>query len=79
MGQINSYVEHEHDLFIKWISHVDLNITWTHLASTHDLFINGLVVSRSQVVSDFATPTHRYTFWVGRGALDQGLSLAKKH
>ena len=28
---------------------------WTRLASTHDLFINELVVLGSQVISDFAT------------------------
>ena len=48
--------EPEHDPFIKRVSCVDPNMTRTHLASTHDLFINGLVVSGSQVVSDFATP-----------------------
>ena len=29
----------------------------TRLALTHDLFINGLAVSGSRVVSDFATPS----------------------
>ena len=56
MGQIGSYVEHEYDLFIKRVSHVNMNITWTHLVSTHDLFINRLVISNSQVVSNFVIP-----------------------
>ena len=34
-------------------------MTRTRLGSTHDLFINGLVVSGSRVVSNFATPTKR--------------------
>ena len=50
MGQIGSYAEHEYDLFIKRVSHVNTNITWTHLVSTHDLFINRLVMFASQVV-----------------------------
>ena len=48
--------EPEHDPFIKRVSRVNPNMTRTHLASTYDLFINGLVVSGSRVVSDFATP-----------------------
>lgn len=56
MGQMGSHVEHKHDLFIKRVSRVDSIITRTCLALTHDLFINGLVVSSSQVMSDFATP-----------------------
>ena len=44
---MSSYVEHEHESFIKQVSHVDLNMTQSCLASTHDLFINGLVVSVS--------------------------------
>ena len=52
---MGSYFEHKHDPFIKWISHINPNMTWTRLASTHDLFINKLVISGSQVVSDFAT------------------------
>ena len=52
------HVEHEHDPFIKRVSCVDPNMTQTHLASTYDLFINGLVMSSSRVVSDFATPIH---------------------
>ena len=48
--------EPEHDPFIKRVSRVDPNMTRTHLASTHDLFINGLIMSGSRVVSDFATP-----------------------
>ena len=50
--------EHEHDLFIKQVSYVNSKMTQTHLASTDDLFINGLVVSSLRVVSDFATPTY---------------------
>ena len=53
---MGSHVEDEHGPFIKQVSHVNPNMTQTHLASTHDLFINGLVVSGSQVVSNFATP-----------------------
>ena len=49
--------EPEHDPFIKRVTRVDPNMTWTHLTSTHDLFINRLVVSGSRVVSNFATPT----------------------
>ena len=56
MGQLSSYVEYEHDSFIKEVSCVNPNTIQTRLASTHDLFINGLVVSSSWVVSDFAIP-----------------------
>ena len=52
--------ELEHDPFIKRISRVNPNMTRTHLALTHDLFINGLVVSGLRVVSDFATPNNDY-------------------
>ena len=52
------YVEHEHNSFIKRVSHVDPNMTRTHLASTHNLFINGLVVLGSRIVSDFALPNY---------------------
>ena len=54
---MGSHVEHEHDLFIKRFNHVDPNMTQTCLASTYGLFINGLVVSGLQVMSDFATPS----------------------
>ena len=47
------HVELEHNPFIKWVSYVDPNMTQTHLGSTHDLFINGLVVSSLWVMSDF--------------------------
>ena len=57
MGQTGSHVEHEHDPFIKQVSRIDPNMTQTCLASTDDLFINGLVISSSQVVTNFATPT----------------------
>ena len=53
---MGSHVEHEHDVFIKQVSRVSPNMIQTHLASTHDPFINGLVVSYLQVVSDFDTP-----------------------
>ena len=56
MGQTGSHVEHEYNLFIKRVSRVNLNMTRTHLALTYDLFINELVMSGSQVTSDFATP-----------------------
>ena len=52
------HVEHEHDPSIKHVSHVNSNMTWTCLASTHDRFKNGLVMSGSWVVSDFATPIY---------------------
>ena len=52
---MGSHVEHEHDPFIKRVSYVNPNMIRTRLASTHDLFINGLVVSDLQFVSDFAT------------------------
>ena len=47
---MGSYIEHEHDPFIKRVSRVDPNMIRTRLASTHDLFVNGLVVSGSWVV-----------------------------
>ena len=55
MSQTGSPVEHEHDSFIKRVSRVNPKMTRTRLASTHDLFINGLVVSGLQIVSNFAT------------------------
>ena len=57
MGQISQtdlHAEHELDPFTKRVIHVNLNITQTCLTLTHDLFVNGLVMSSSQVVSDFA-------------------------
>ena len=57
MGQTGSYVEQELDPFIKQVSRVNPNMTQTCLASTYDLFINRLVVSSLQVVSNFATLT----------------------
>ena len=56
---MDSHVEHEHDPFIKRVSRVNPNMTRTHLASTHVLVINGLVMSGSQVMSDFATSAKR--------------------
>ena len=44
MGQIGSHVKHEHDLIIKRVSCSDSNMTRTRLDSTHDLFINRLVM-----------------------------------
>ena len=55
MGQTGLHVKYKHDSFIKQISRVNQNMTRTHLVLAHDLFINGLVVSSSQVVSNFAT------------------------
>ena len=55
---MSSHVKHEHDLFIKRVSCVNPNITRIRLASTHNLFINELVVSGSWVVLDFGTPTY---------------------
>ena len=60
MGQTGSHVEHEHDPFIKQVSNFNLNMTRTRLASTHDLFINGLIMLGLRVVSVFATPTTHY-------------------
>ena len=54
------HVEHEHNPFIKRDSCIDPNMNWTHLVSTHGLFINGLVVSSLWVVSNFATSTSHY-------------------
>ena len=47
MGQTSSQLEYEHNLFIKQVSRVNLNMTRTHLVSTYDLFKNRLVVSGS--------------------------------
>ena len=47
---MSSHVEHEHNPFIKQVSCVDPNMTQTHLASTHDLFINKLVMSGLRVI-----------------------------
>ena len=60
---MDSYDEHKHDPFIKQVSLVDPNMTRTCLASTHDLFINGLVMSSSQVMSYFDTPIHHGMLW----------------
>ena len=58
--------------FIKWISCVDPNMTRIHLASTHDLFINRLIVSSSLVISDFATSTKKW-LWLWFAALGQAV------
>ena len=50
------HAEHEPDPFIKWVRCVNPNMIRTHLTSTHDLFINELVVSGLQIVLDFVTP-----------------------
>ena len=55
---MSSHVEYEHEPFIKQVNRVDLNMTWSRLVLTHDLSINGLVVSISQVVLNFAILTH---------------------
>ena len=47
MSQTSSHIEHEHDSFIKRVNRVNPNMTQTSLASTHNLFINGLVMSNS--------------------------------
>ena len=52
---MGSHVELEHNPFIKWVSYVDPNMTRTYLGLTHDLFIDGLVVSGLWVMLDFAT------------------------
>ena len=53
------HVKHEHNLFIKRVSHFNPIMTRTRLVSTHDLFIYELVVLSFQVMSDFATPMRR--------------------
>ena len=53
---MGSHDGHEHDPFSKLVSNVDPNMIRTCLASTHNLFINGLVVSDTRIVSDFSTP-----------------------
>ena len=55
MGQTGSHVEYEHDPFIKRVSRVNPNMTQTHFATTHNPFINRLVVLGLQVMSKFAT------------------------
>ena len=49
------HVEHEHDPFFKRVNRVNPNIIRTRLASTHDLFINMLVMSGLRIVSNFST------------------------
>ena len=56
MSQTSSHIEHEHDSFIKRVNRVNPNMTQTSLASTHNLFINRLVMSNSRVMSNFSTP-----------------------
>lgn len=56
---MNLYViEPKHDMFIKQVKRVDLNMIQIRLPSIHELFINKLVVSVLQVMLDFATFTH---------------------
>ena len=50
------HVEHEHNPFIKWVNHVNLSMTWICLASTHNIFINGLVMSSLQGCVRFCHP-----------------------
>ena len=54
---MDSHVEHKLNPFIKWVSRVNPNMTQIHLTSTHNLFINGLIMSNLWTVLDFATPT----------------------
>ena len=61
MGQLSSHVEYEHDSFIKEVSCVNPNTIQTRLASTHDIFINGLVLLSSWVMLDFATSNPQYS------------------
>ena len=65
MVQMGSHVELEHNPFIKWVGYVDENMTWIHLGSTYDLFINGLVVLGLWVMSDFATRDFLCEIWLG--------------
>ena len=58
---MGSHIGHEHDPFIKWVSCINPNMTQTRLASTHDLFINKLVLSSLRIMLDFATPTSNLT------------------
>ena len=51
-SQTDLHAEHEPDPFIKWPEY-DPN----PFSSTYNLFINGLMMSGSRVMSDFATPT----------------------
>ena len=44
MGQTSKNVEYKHNLFIKQVNCVDLNMTQTCLATTYDLFINELAM-----------------------------------
>ena len=53
-----SRVQHKHDPFIKRVNRGDPHMTRTYLASTHDLFINRLVVLDLQVMSNLATPSY---------------------
>ena len=62
MSQTGSHVEHKHNPFINWASCVDSNMTWTYLASTHDLFIDELVVSGLRIVSNFTTLSYTTKF-----------------
>ena len=62
MSQTGSHVEHKHNPFIKRVSCVDSNMTWTYLASIHDLFINELVVSGLRIVSNFTTLSYTTKF-----------------
>ena len=77
MDQIGLHVEHKHDPLIKWVSHVKLIMTWTHLALTYDLFILYKRVSRIGFTDrvKFCYPytklTHQFTGNVKRQAFKE--------
>ena len=75
---MGSHVEYEHDPFIKWVNRVDPNMTQTYLTSTHDLFINRLVVLGSRVVSDFATPNTSQTLILMEWSSPNGVQWSLK-
>ena len=50
--------EPDHNPFIKQVNCVNLNMTQTNLTSTHNLFINGLIMLDSRILSNLATLTH---------------------
>ena len=57
---MSSHVKHEYNMFIKQVSRINLNMTQICLASTHNLFINRLIMSGLRVVLDLTTPTTHY-------------------
>ena len=56
-GQMGSHIECEYNSFIKRVNHVNPYMIQTRLASTHNLFINRLVVLGLWVVSNFVIPS----------------------